>query len=90
MNIKQITLEYLTAHGFDGLVCPGGVCGCNISDLMACSDPSEYCACAYQITPNPSDSDNEYMMLPAYDEQGNLRTREQAEAEYREEEDDGD
>jgi hypothetical protein len=39
MNIQKITLAYLKANGFDGLV-DAGLCACKCDDLMPCDNPS--------------------------------------------------
>lgn len=36
MNIKEIVLDYLKAHAFEGLCCEEGECGCDLEDLMEC------------------------------------------------------
>jgi len=83
MNVKQITLEYLTAHGFDGLVQDDIACGCPVFDLMPCVGCDiECCEPAYKLMR----SDGDYVMLSAYVD-GKLRTREEAIAAYQEEDD---
>lgn len=36
-TVSEIVKEYLKAHGYDGLYCPGE-CACDIDDLMMCCD----------------------------------------------------
>ncbi len=35
MTVKEIVIEYLKKHGFDGLVTDEG-CGCDIADIAPC------------------------------------------------------
>lgn len=62
MNIKEITIEYLKANGFDGL-CNGDIeCGCRLVDLMPCSGPNERnCEPAYEFTA-PKGSEYDFIM----------------------------
>ena len=40
MNGKEIIIDWLKSHGFDGLYLPDGDCGCIVDDLVPCdSDP---------------------------------------------------
>jgi len=48
MNVRTIVADWLREHGYDGLVdADGGVCGCDLDDLMPCGEASPYCAPAY-------------------------------------------
>lgn len=64
MTIKEITLEYLKANGFDGLSCD--TCRCFIDDLMPCDGlgvPRTDCTPGYRIPcPNPDECDCEGKM----------------------------
>jgi hypothetical protein len=46
MTVKEIIKEWLIAKGYDGLYHPGD-CGCNLEDLMACSEDCADCEPAY-------------------------------------------
>lgn len=46
MNVKDIVLEYLQAHGYDGLYTPGG-CACIKSNLMPCGEFNTDCEAGY-------------------------------------------
>ena len=43
MNGKDIIIEWLKEHGFDGLCMPDEECGCQIDDLVPCD--SSPCLC---------------------------------------------
>lgn len=47
MNIRDIIKEYLKAQGFDGLY-NEFECGCEIKDLMPCSEPDVNCSPGYK------------------------------------------
>lgn len=38
MNFRTIVSEWLTGHGYEGLVNGDGECGCPIDDLMPCEN----------------------------------------------------
>jgi len=42
MTVKDIIMEYLNTHGYDGLYDGQGECVCCLEDLIPCSC-SEYC-----------------------------------------------
>ncbi|HDY90020.1 MAG TPA: hypothetical protein ENH82_18105 [bacterium] len=46
MNIREIVTEWLKNNGYDGLV--NDDCGCNVSDLMLCDEPSINCEAGHQ------------------------------------------
>jgi hypothetical protein len=48
MNCKEIIIEYLKTHGFDGLCNPYGECGCGIDDLIPCECDISECSPAYK------------------------------------------
>ena len=51
MNLKDIVLEYLVAHGYDGLC--NEHCGCRLSGLMPCEGVDiDACEPGYRA-PNP-------------------------------------
>jgi hypothetical protein len=43
MTIKEIIIEYLEIHKYDGLYNPDIECGCGVDDLISCSEPQENC-----------------------------------------------
>lgn len=56
MHVKEIVIEWLETHGYDGFVNNDEPCGCGIDDLAPCQDyesniPCE-CEPAYKITGN--------------------------------------
>ena len=46
MRVKEIIKKYLKENGFDGLA--GDSCGCFISDLMPCDNPSPDCSAGHK------------------------------------------
>lgn len=48
MTVKEITAEWLKAHGYDGL-CNDNECGCFVGDLMPCGDPGEHCEAGHKV-----------------------------------------
>lgn len=42
MNLRDITREWLVAHGYDGLWNDSD-CGCHVDDLMLCGEPGVGC-----------------------------------------------
>ena len=57
MNIKEIVEKYLRENGFDGLVSEDYECGCELDDLMPCSEFNSDCQPGYKYKPDP---DGEY------------------------------
>lgn len=55
MTVAQIVIDYLKAHGQDGLCTYG--CGCSLEDLFCCSNPSEDCVPGYRQYHSPSNPD---------------------------------
>jgi len=53
MNAREILIEWLTEHGYDGLVMPGE-CGCGLDDLVCCDEDSGQCEAAYLV---PADAE---------------------------------
>ena len=49
-TVKNIIIEYLKKHDYDGLA--GDDCGCEINDLMICDSPCENCIPAYKVKPS--------------------------------------
>lgn len=50
MNLMQITDEWLTQHGFDGLFNEDGECSCEVGELMPCGEPdTEFCEAGYKV-----------------------------------------
>ncbi len=47
MTVNDIVREYLTRHGYDGLVQPG-ICGCVMDDLFPCGNLNELCEPGYK------------------------------------------
>lgn len=37
VTVKSIVKDYLKAHRYDGLYCPGIECGCAVASLMPCA-----------------------------------------------------
>ena len=48
LSIREIIREYLVANGYEGLVNADAECGCDLEDLMACSEPGVTCKAAYR------------------------------------------
>lgn len=48
MTIREIIEQYLKDNNYDGLA--GDDCGCKISDLMCCDNPTPNCQPGYTIT----------------------------------------
>jgi hypothetical protein len=50
-NVKEILVEWLKAHGYDGLA--GGWhrynCGCGVDDLVPCAASCDLCEPAYRV-----------------------------------------
>lgn len=40
MSIKEIIVQYLEAHGYDGLCNPDQECGCFLQDIFPCDMPN--------------------------------------------------
>jgi hypothetical protein len=47
MNVREIVMDWLKEHGFDGLFNSDGECGCKRDDLCHCDEPSIYCKAGY-------------------------------------------
>ena len=43
MNVKDIIIEWLKDHDFDGLCLPDEECGCCIDDLIPCVSYPYFC-----------------------------------------------
>ena len=52
MNVKKIVIQYLKEHGYDGL-CNNGDCGCEIDDLVPCSEDCSICEPGYKRPCDP-------------------------------------
>ena len=50
MTVQDMIEERLKADGFDGLFCRAGACGCEISDLVPCSEDCTGCEPGYKVT----------------------------------------
>ena len=50
MTLKEIAVEWLKGHGYEGLY--GEICGCKLDDLMPCGEPGEDCEAGH-IVPCP-------------------------------------
>lgn len=46
MSVKDMVIECLDCHGFDGLYDEAG-CGCMLADLAPCNEMSQHCEAAY-------------------------------------------
>jgi hypothetical protein len=53
MNVKAIIIEYLKAHGYDGLYSPDMECACHMENLCPCEDSIDQCEPGYS-GPDPS------------------------------------
>lgn len=60
MNVKEIALEWLKEHGYDGLYNEHRNCGCCQDDFMDCDWQEGFCEPAYKIPSN--DPDFDYLM----------------------------
>ena len=62
MTLKQLTIDYLVGHGFDGLFCDVEDCACLAGDLMPCAltgdGPTPGCEPGYRA---PCDCDAGHM-----------------------------
>lgn len=47
MNVQDIVLVYLEAHGYDGLFCADADCACRLGDLAPCGDLCGLCEPGY-------------------------------------------
>ncbi len=49
-TLKKITKEWLIANGYDGLYNDCGDCGCEVDDLMPCSEwMNQNCTAGYKV-----------------------------------------
>ena len=48
-TVKNIVIEYLKHHGFDGLLSPRGDCGCVLDNLAPCGGIKKGCQAAYKV-----------------------------------------
>lgn len=48
MNVRDIVIEYLKKHGYDGLT-NDEECGCGIDDLFPCEACPDRCEPAYRV-----------------------------------------
>lgn len=53
MDLKRIAEAYLKTNGYDGLYNDLIACGCEISDLMCCNEPSNNCQPGFKQKCNP-------------------------------------
>ena len=60
MIVKEMVVEWLKAHGYDGLWHDQG-CGCVIEDLMPCCSDTSMCEAGYRL---PGDDDSPYYVGP--------------------------
>jgi hypothetical protein len=51
MTVKDIIVEWLKAHGYDGLYSEGGECACEMADLCPCDDAGFSCEPGYKRKP---------------------------------------
>lgn len=58
MTCKDIVIEYLQAHGYQGLTCPDVPCGCGIQDFAPCDGNFSACEPAYAETQRCEDCEN--------------------------------
>ena len=56
MTVKEIVIEYLNEHGYDGLFCEGQ-CSCRKDDLIACDGNFSECEPGYEV---PCDGNCEF------------------------------
>ena len=62
MTVKDIVIEYLRAHKFDGLFYTDGDCACKIDDLFPCQEGADKCeAGCFADTKN---NDEEFRIEP--------------------------
>jgi len=60
-TIKEIVIDWLEGHGYDGLCDPGNECGCPVFALMPCDEPDfERCVAAHKVLMN----DGDWLMFP--------------------------
>ena len=60
-TVRSIVAEWLTAHGYDGLVCDDWECGCWLGDLFRCNGQCERCEPAYRVPCTCEDHDGSHM-----------------------------
>jgi hypothetical protein len=48
MTVKEILIEWLKKHGYDGLCNPYHECGCGLNDFILCQVSCELCEPAYK------------------------------------------
>jgi len=48
MTVKEIIVKYLKENGYDGLCHVDSECGCEISDLIPCSELNDSCETGYK------------------------------------------
>ena len=54
MNVKEILIEWLKAHGYEGLMDEWRECGCEIDELFPCScDGIKNCEPGYKVACTP-------------------------------------
>ena len=63
MELRDIVKAWLQEHGYDGLCKSDLECGCHISNLMPCDEPSMECEAGYSV-PVPPDSDAHFWIAP--------------------------
>ena len=47
-TLREITVDWLETHGYDGLYSEDGDCACQLSDLMPCGEPGVGCSAGYK------------------------------------------
>lgn len=63
-DLQMIARQYLLDHGYDGLYNADLECGCVVSDLMPCGNPSMECQAGY-VCECPKGSEYDYMVGPS-------------------------
>lgn len=61
IEVEQIISDYLKANGYDGLVCEGEKCGCQLGDLAPCGEMRLDCAAAHKVQ-QPDGAEYDFMM----------------------------
>jgi hypothetical protein len=53
VDLHEIVRQWLSRYDYDGLF-NEGVCGCELSDLMPCSEPQMDCQPGYKVPCDPA------------------------------------